>query len=197
MDWDTTLAQDLCARLCHDLVGPLGTVSGALDLLDDDPEADDLARDAAGELRRRLNFWRAACGASAEAMPVSEVAALLDGMLAGGRARLEMAGLPPDRVLPAPLAQMLLVAALLAGEAVPRGGVVHLSADSAGGFALRPEGRAMAWPSALTAVLGGGDAAGPRGVPAMMLRGLSASAGWRAEIARAAESEVLLLSPAC
>ena len=33
MRFDLSLTQDLCARLCHDLGGPLGSVSGALDLI--------------------------------------------------------------------------------------------------------------------------------------------------------------------
>ncbi|WP_235035418.1 histidine phosphotransferase family protein, partial [Roseomonas sp. 18066] len=128
MDAEAMLAQDLCARLCHDLVGPLGTVAGAIDLLAEEPEAGELARDAAAELRRRLKFWRAACGAGTGPLAVAEVEALLEGMLAGGRATLDIAALPANAALPAPVAQLLLVAAMLAGEALPRGGVVQVTA---------------------------------------------------------------------
>ncbi|WP_161600768.1 histidine phosphotransferase family protein [Teichococcus oryzae] len=193
MDLETTLAQDLCARLCHDLVGPLGTVAGALDMLGEDPEAADLARDAAGEIRRRLKFWRAACGGGGSAVAVPELAGLLDGMLAGGRARLELRTLAEDEPIPSPVAQMLLMAALLAGEALPRGGTVALTQE-AEGYTLRPEGRVVNWPAALLAVLEGQPAQGPRELPAGMLRRHADAAGWTMELA--VREGVLRLRPA-
>jgi histidine phosphotransferase ChpT len=181
MDLETTLAQDLCARLCHDLVGPLGTVAGALDMLRDDPDAAELARDAAADMRRRLKFWRVACGGGTGSMAVAEITGLLDGLLSGGRARLELQGLDTDEELPAAVAQMLLVAALLAGEALPRGGTVMLLRENAG-FTLRPEGRVVAWPPALLATLAGSAAQGPREVPAGLLRRHAELAGWMMRI---------------
>jgi histidine phosphotransferase ChpT len=71
------LAQDLCARLCHDLAGPLGTIAGAVDMVADDPEAAELARDAANNLRARLQLWRAAIGAGTGPLTAVDVAALL------------------------------------------------------------------------------------------------------------------------
>ena len=62
-DGGLTLAQDLCARLCHDLVGPLGTMANAVEMVGDDPDAAELAREAAASLRAKLQLWRAACGA--------------------------------------------------------------------------------------------------------------------------------------
>ncbi|MBC9179916.1 hypothetical protein, partial [Pseudoroseomonas ludipueritiae] len=85
-----SLAQDLCARLCHDLVGPLGTVAGAVEMVGDDPEAAELAREAALSLRGRLQLWRAACGAGTGPMKPPDMAALLEGNLAGGRASLAL-----------------------------------------------------------------------------------------------------------
>lgn len=195
MDTDMALAQDLCARLCHDLVGPLGTVSGALDMLAEDGEAAELARDAATETRRRLKFWRAACGGGTEGMALSEVAGLLDGMLAGGRARLTLEGLPPEEELPAPLAQLLLVAAMLAGEALPRGGTVRLTRMGEG-MDLRPEGRVVAWPAGLSAALAGAPEGGPREVLRAMLPRLAAAAGWRAALGEGEGAPPLRLRPA-
>ncbi|MFC7551451.1 hypothetical protein ACFQU7_02740 [Pseudoroseomonas wenyumeiae] len=94
------LAQDLCARLCHDLVGPLGTVAGAVEMVTEDPEAAELAREAAASLRGRLQLWRAACGAGTGPMTPPDLAALLDGNLAGGRASPALGALPPGDPLP-------------------------------------------------------------------------------------------------
>jgi histidine phosphotransferase ChpT len=185
------LAQDLCARLCHDLVGPLGTMAGAVEMVGDDPEAAELAREAAASLRAKLQLWRAACGAGTGPMRPAEIAALLDGTLAGGRAEAVVESLPAGSSFDAPVAQLLLVAAMLAGEALPRGGTVHLSPE-AGGVAVRPEGRVVAWPAALAASLEGAPAEGPRAVLAPMLARLAPLAGWRAVLS----AEALLLRPA-
>jgi histidine phosphotransferase ChpT len=184
------LAQDLCARLCHDLVGPLGTVAGAVEMVGDDPEAADLARDAAASLRGRLQLWRAACGAGTGPMTPPELGALLDGNLAGGRATAALGALPPAQSFAAPVAQLLLVAAMLGGEALPRGGIVRLLPQE-GGVALRPEGRVLAWPAALGAALAGEAAEGPRAVLAPLLARLATAAGWQARLTE----EALLLHP--
>jgi len=177
MEPEAKLAQDLCARLCHDLVGPLGTVAGALDMLGDDPEAAELARDAAAEIRRRLKFWRVACGGGGGPLACSEILALTEGMVAGGRARLELAALMPEEVLPPLVGQLALLAALLAGEALPRGGVVRLARDGEG-LALTVEGRVVAWPPALAAALSAEAEGGPREAMAALLLQLAHAAGW-------------------
>ncbi|MDJ0388601.1 histidine phosphotransferase family protein [Roseomonas sp. E05] len=177
MESEASLAQDLCARLCHDLVGPLGTVAGALDMLADDPEAAELARDAAAEIRRRLKFWRVACGGGTGPLAGSEILALSEGLVAGGRARLEFAALAPEEVFPPLQAQMVLLAIMLAGEALPRGGVVRLE-RSGTALALAAEGRVVAWPAALAAALGGEAEGGPREAMAALLLRLAREAGW-------------------
>jgi histidine phosphotransferase ChpT len=185
-----TLAQDLCARLCHDLVGPLGTMAGALDLLDDDPEAAALAREAAASLRARLQLWRAACGAGTGPMTPAEMAAMLEGVLGNGRAVADVSALPAGQAFEPEVAQLLLVATLLGGEALPRGGVVRLVAEG-GGVAVLPEGRVVAWPAALGEALAGGGAEGPRAVLAPILVRLAQAAGWSAHLS----AEALALRP--
>ncbi|PWC29202.1 hypothetical protein CR165_08470 [Pseudoroseomonas aestuarii] len=194
MEGGTSLAQDLCARLCHDMVGPLGTVGAALDLLGEEPEAPALAQDAAAELRRRLKFWRAACGAGTGPLAVSGLTALLEGMLAGGRARLVAEAMPAERVLAAPVAPLLLLGALLVGEALPRGGTVTL-APQGEGFVLRPEGAMRAWPAALPALLRGEAVEGARAAPALLLLRLAAAAGWRVALAPESEPDALRIAP--
>lgn len=171
------LTQDLCARLCHDLVGPLGTLAGALDLLNEDPEAAALAREAAASLRARLQLWRAACGAGTGPMTPAEMAELLDGVM-NGRATADLTGLPAGHSFAAPVAQLLLVAAMVGGEALPRGGVVRLLAGPEE-IAVCPEGRVLAWPPALTDALEGRPVEGPRAVLGPILGHLAEAAGWR------------------
>jgi histidine phosphotransferase ChpT len=183
------LAQDLCARLCHDLVGPLGTVAGAVEMVGDDPEAAELARDAAASLRGRLQLWRAAGGAGTGPMTPADIRTLLEGNLAGGRATADLDPLPAE-AFPAPVAQLLLVGAMLGGEALPRGGVVRLLPRD-GGILIQPEGRVLAWPAALASALAGHPVEGPRAVLAPLLARLAHAAGWQARL----EAESLLLQP--
>jgi histidine phosphotransferase ChpT len=183
------LVQDLCARLCHDLAGPLGTVAGAVDMVSDDPEAAELARDAASNLRARLQLWRAAVGTGAGPMTAVDVAALLDGNLAGGRVAVDLEAMPGD-AFPAPVVQLLLVGAMLGGEALPRGGTVRLLPQG-DGFAVQLEGREVAWSPALDAALRGEPAEGPRDVLSPLLTQLAAAACWKARL----RDHVLLFQP--
>ena len=57
------LAELLCARLCHDLSGPLGALIGVLEVARDkqpDSEALALAEETAVQLAQRLKLLRAA-----------------------------------------------------------------------------------------------------------------------------------------
>lgn len=177
-----SLAQDVCARICHDLGGPLGALSGALDLAEAAPEeALSVARDGAEAMRRRLRLWRAAAGAGIGPLGRDGLAELLDGALANGRVTVDLSGLP-ESAMPSPLAQALLAAAMLGSEALPRGGVVHLAGQEAG-MAIWPEGRNATWPPALTAVLAGEAVSGPRDVIAPLLLELAGAAGMELSLA--------------
>ncbi|MFC7735126.1 histidine phosphotransferase family protein [Roseomonas sp. GCM10028921] len=179
---DLALTQDLCARICHDIGGPLGALSGALDLAEEAPEeALSVARDGADAMRRRLRLWRAAAGAGTGPLDRQSMADLLEGALASGRVTADVSGLP-EIPLRAPLAQALLIAALLGSEALPRGGVVHLAGQESG-LAIWPEGRNAAWPSGLTAALAGEPVAGPRDVLGPLLLHLCDAAGMEVSLA--------------
>lgn len=166
---DARLAQLLCARLCHELGGPVGTVEGAVALLAGggmgaagEAEALEVAAEGAATLRRRLHLYRAAWGGGGGDLGLPELLELLEGGVAGGRARVAAEGLPPGVILPAGLAQVLLNAVLLAGEALPRGGVVRLAgAPPAQAIAVLPEGPGAAWPAGLAAALAAGGLAPP------------------------------------
>ncbi|WP_198382002.1 histidine phosphotransferase family protein [Roseomonas sp. KE2513] len=171
-----SLAQDLSARICHDIGGPLGALSGALDLAEVEPvEALSVARDGATAMRLRLRLWRAVAGAGAGPLGRSGLAELLDGTLSSGRVVADLSGLP-EAPLPAPLAQAALAAVMLGSEALPRGGTVYLAGE-ASGLAIWPEGRNAAWPHCLTAALAGDEVSGPRDVMAPLLLHLAAAAG--------------------
>ncbi|MFD0387028.1 hypothetical protein ACFQ4K_03065 [Tistrella bauzanensis] len=61
-DW-VRLSGLICARICHDLVGPIGGVVNGIEFLSEDGMGDDalqLIADSAGRAARRLSFsgWR-------------------------------------------------------------------------------------------------------------------------------------------
>jgi histidine phosphotransferase ChpT len=185
MDPSLALAQLLCSRLCHDLGGPLGSVTGALELLDDPAgEAAEVARDAARLLERRLRLYRAALGSGVSDTTVREISPLMEALTSGRRVQVDGSGLEQEALVPALLTQVLLVAAWLGTEALPRGGVVAVSGDPARELVIWPQGPGASWPAGLLRALAGEDAAPePRTVLAPLLVALAARAGCRVALA--------------
>jgi len=150
---DLRVAELLAARLCHDLVGPVSAVANGAELLaDEEPEfvrdAVTLVGDSARKANNRLQFCRFAYGFSGTQLAGPAPHLLAAGFFAdsgidcdyGEAAR----GLPVD--------QQKLACAMLAaaGEGLPRGGRLVLSADESGpeieaageSAGLSPEARA-------------------------------------------------------
>lgn len=188
---DTNLARTLCARLCHDLSGVVGSLAGALDVM---PRLGDelleVAQDSAAALRQRLHLYTAAWGGPAEALEPAALEMLLGGAPAVPRVRFDLSGLTPGEALPASVVPIALNAALLAAEALPRGGTVRLSGAADLGLVVLPvadHGAAPAtWPRCWIALLAGEApevalAEGPRQVLAPLLHALLAEAGWSAD----------------
>ncbi|MBK1660462.1 histidine phosphotransferase family protein, partial [Paracraurococcus ruber] len=182
MRMDTQLARLLAARLCHDLGGVTGTLTGTLDLVQGpQDEMLGLAQEAAAGLRDRLRLYAAAWGGTTGDAEAAALARLLEASPASPRVRFDLGPLSPGRALPAVLVPVLLNAGLLAAEALPRGGLVMLSGGAEDGIEVRPEGRDAAWPAGLQALLRGGTLPvalqeGPRRVVAPFLLLLPASA---------------------
>ena len=132
-------------RLCHDLGGLAGTIGNALEMLNDaGAEAADLAGEAADMLRRRLLLWRSVLG-SGEARTLGAALGLLKGQIAAGRAHLEIGDLPEATPLSETMVPLLLSGLLVAGEALPRGGVVRLAGDLQRAITILPIGTAANW----------------------------------------------------
>lgn len=175
------LAQSLCARLCHDFGGPAGTVAAMLEMagpVDDSTEALEVAREGANLLRARLRVWRAACGGDTGPMTAADVSVMVDAMLAGGRIHFDST-LRPEAELTPPAVQLALVATLLAAEALPRGGTIHLTGTPAALMVL-PHGPGARWPAGFSAAIAGITTdPDPRRLLAPFLAMLAAAEGWR------------------
>lgn len=189
------LAQAVCTRLCHDLGGPTGALSGALELLDGAAdEAGEVARDAVRIIDRRLRFWRAAVGGTAADLDGPALAQLAEGLTLGRRATVDIAGLAADAAVPPALAQPLLMAMLVGVEAMPRGGTLRVAGHPAEGIGLRPEGPGAAWPAGLPALLAGEKPVlTPRGIALPLLTALAAAGRVRLDLLLGASGPGLLL----
>lgn len=140
------LAQLLCARLCHDLIGPATAINAGQELLgcaDDAAEAGDLLADSARQLAGRLTFFRAVFGhaGGAAQVRVAELQALAHGYLAGRRIALDWqfateSGRSGDDGVAGDTARIVLCLIMLVADTLPRGGQVVLHADCREGTAL-------------------------------------------------------------
>jgi histidine phosphotransferase ChpT len=141
------LAELLAMRLCHDFSGLIGTLGGALELLDEispkieatASEALVLAGEAARSLNSRLRLLRAAWGAASSALSVATFEGLAGGV-ASPRHRLRLDFVPTTIGFSAAAGQLALNVLLLAGESLPRGGVIAMSGDPAGLLRVGIEG---------------------------------------------------------
>jgi len=130
----------LVSRVCHDLVGPLGAVVNGLEVMEDERDAAmradalKIVSSSAAQALARLQFLRIAFGAAGSAgaeLDVGEVGRLVAGLLEGGKVKLEWNS--GHISWPKNWAKLLMNAALLGADCLPRGGqlVVNVSSDPA------------------------------------------------------------------
>ena len=133
---DLRVAQLLCSRMCHDLVGPAGAINAGLELMEEDAgiakNALELVGESAQQVTRRLSFYRMAFGTGGGAggsAPLADARKLCEDLLAEGGVRLdwsEDAEIDPNRAIPAASAKLVLNLVLLGAESLPRGGSLSL-----------------------------------------------------------------------
>lgn len=138
---DLRVAQLLCSRVCHDLIGPVGAVSSGIELMGEDgsmaEDAMALIVKSSAQASRRLAFFRTAFGLGGATGPraVSEARDLATALFDKGRAGLDW---PAEATRCAegvvgPLAvKLLLNLVLLATDCLPRGGAVAVRAAPMG-----------------------------------------------------------------
>ncbi len=129
----SALSSLVCARLCHDLVGPVSAIGAALDVLEDEDAADmrddalALLREGANSAWARLEFTRLAFGAGGSApgtMDAGELERVVTAMFEKAKSEIIWAG--GGELLEKASARVLLNLILLAVEALPRGGVITI-----------------------------------------------------------------------
>ncbi len=205
------LAEMLCARLCHDLSGLLGSLIGVLEIAHEeqpDSEALAIAEETAVELGQRLKLLRAAWGLEAEALDLIRLQSFADSLSSTRHLRLDLGGLDPEAVFPPPEARLILNVLLLAAESLPAGGIIALSGSPASNILITIAGVRAAWPAGLAACVADEAAAwtavtaDPRNLQAPLTALLARAHGFRLSMLLPTGAEdgntapPLLLSPA-
>ena len=185
------LASLLCSRLCHDLMSPVGALNNGIELLadEDDPEMREkcleLLEDSARASANKLKFFRLAFGAAGgfgEEIDTDEAEGALQGVF-GPERRIDLGWVVSEGKLPKGAVKLMLNLALLAGDALVRGGRLDVGAESRDGeieLVIRAEGpRILLDPVLRETLLTGGKTGNiePRAAGAWLAHSLAAEAG--------------------
>jgi histidine phosphotransferase ChpT len=200
------LASLLCSRLCHDLMSPVGALNNGIELLADESDPDmrdkclELLADSARASANKLKFFRLAFGAAGgfgEEIDTHEAEAALQGLF-GAERRVELGWVVQDEKLPKGAIKLLLNLALLAGDALVRGGRLDVGAETSNGkieLAVRAEGPRILLDPVLRETLatgGNGGSVEPRAAGAWLAHNLALEAGGSIQLSDPA-SDVLMI----
>ncbi len=171
-------------------MSPVGALNNGIELLGDetDPEMREkcleLLADSARASANKLKFFRLAFGAGGgfgEEIDTGEAQAALEGLF-GAEGRVELGWVVESDKLPKGAVKLLLNLALLAGDALVRGGRLDVGAERTGGsieLAVRAEGPRILLDPVLreTLATGGGGSVEPRAAGAWLAHSLAAEGG--------------------
>jgi histidine phosphotransferase ChpT len=123
---DLRVLELLSARLCHELVSPVGAINNGVEILgEEDPDfvkdAVELIGQSARRAGKRLQFYRFAYGSAASSGSM-DPAELVAGLLEGGKITCDWTA--EARTLPPDWQKLSCNVVLLASEVLPRGGKV-------------------------------------------------------------------------
>ncbi len=185
------LASLLCSRLCHDLLSPVGALNNGLELMADEPDPEmrerclELLTESARASANKLKFFRIAFGAGGgygAMIDTQEAKNALEGLF-GGDKPVQLGWMVAADSLPKEATKLLLNLALIAGDALVRGGHLDVGVEEADGgleMVIRAEGpRILLDPTLRDTIQRGGEAGEvqPRAAGAWLAHGLAAEAG--------------------
>lgn len=205
----TTSAVDfaslLCSRLCHDLLSPVGALNNGLELLGDenDPEMRtrvfQLLSESARASANKLKFFRLAFGAAGgfgEQVDAREAKTAIEGLLADNK-RTQFNWWVETETLPKSALKVMLNLALIASEALVRGGTLDVGGEDNGGqleIVVKIEGPRIILDPELRRTLTEGEGAEgvtPRAAAAYLVHTLAAQAGGTVLVSEPAENVMM------
>jgi histidine phosphotransferase ChpT len=186
-------------------MSPVGALNNGIELLADeqDPEMQErcleLLSDSARATANKLKFFRLAFGAAGgfgEEVDTGEARAALEGLV-GSDGKIELGWIVQSDRLSKGATKLLLNLALIAGDALVRGGRLDVGAESSGGraeIAIRAEGPRIALDPTLAETLRNGAASGveARTAGAWLAHSLAAEAGGVIQLSQPS-NEVLVI----
>jgi histidine phosphotransferase ChpT len=195
----------LCSRLCHDLLSPVGALNNGIELLADehDPEMRarciDLLGDSARVSANKLKFFRLAFGAAggfSDEVDSREARVAIEGLF-GGDGRIQLGWMVDEPTMSKSALKVLLNLALIAGDALVRGGRLDVGAerhDHGLDIVVRAEGpRIVLDPELKAALLGDASESevAPRAAAAWLVHSLVTDGGGEVQVAGGDDSMVL------
>ena len=145
------LASLMCSRLCHDLLSPVGALNNGIELLADEQDPDmrercmELLAESARASANKLKFFRLAFGAGGgfgETIDTREARVALEGLY-GAEKGIELGWMVGQDKLSKGAIKLLLNLAMIAGDALVRGGRLDIGVEDNGGaleMVIRAEG---------------------------------------------------------
>lgn len=140
-------AAQMCSRLCHDLISPVGAISNGLEILADEDDAEmraqviELLHQSAQVTSAKLRFFRLAFGAPGGldgAVDVRELKSTVVDFIAAGKADLDWA--VDAATLPKSDVKILMICILTGAEALVRGGTLSVRAPTPGSLEVSAAG---------------------------------------------------------
>lgn len=200
------LAALLCSKLCHDLLSPVGAINNGLELLEDetDPEMRDRCMDLLADSARasadKLKYFRLAFGAAGgfgDEVDPAEAKQLVESLV-GDQGKITLGWAVQSATLPKKAIKILLNLALIAREALVRGGKLDVGAEQGDNgieVVIRAEGPKIALDDGIRAALEGTlpqSELTARTAAAWMSRELSSENGGDLRVSPPSGTELLL-----
>jgi histidine phosphotransferase ChpT len=196
----------LCSRLCHDLLSPVGALNNGIELLADETDPEMRARclellaESARASANKLKFFRLAFGAAGgfgDVVDTREVRGAIEGLFGGDR-RIRVGWMVAEGALAKGTIKILLNLALIAGDALVRGGRLDIGAEAGPQrteIVIRAEGPRIVLDPELKSALSGGtaaDALTPRAAAAWLVWHLADGKGGSIHVSDDAEGVLIL-----
>ena len=203
---EVDLAALLCSKICHDLLSPVGAINNGLELLEDETDpvmrdrCMDLLADSARVSADKLKYFRLAFGAAGgfgDEVDPAEARNLIESLI-GDSGKITLGWALQNEALPKKAIKILLNLALIAKEALVRGGTLDVGAEKGNlgiEVVVRAAGTKIALDSGIRTALDGTIAQADlsaRTAAAWMTRELALQNGGDLRISPASGTELLL-----
>lgn len=155
-------ASQMCSRLCHDLISPVGAISNGLEILADETDAEmraqviELLYQSAQVTSSKLRYYRLAFGAPGGldgAVDVRELKETMDAFIQTGKAALDWQ--ITDATLPKSDVKLLMIGVLTASDALVRGGTITVTSSGPQHYQIGATGAKVVLDEDVRSLLGG------------------------------------------